>query len=67
MRIIQSLPEESFSVIVAIDVNLGEGVMGCGLLASFVYTHLQPWQEQLQSKSEQHVIKTPLDYSYTET
>lgn len=43
------LPQEALWVIVAVDVNLSQGVVGCGLLAAFMDTSLQPRQQQLQS------------------
>lgn len=43
------LPQEALWVVVAIDVNLSQGVVGRRLLTTFMNTSLQPRQQQLQS------------------
>lgn len=43
------LPQKAFGVVVAVDVDLGQGVVGGGLLAALVNASLQPGQQQLQS------------------
>lgn len=47
--VIGVLPQEAFRVVVAVDVDLGQGVVGGGLFAAFMNTSLQPGQQQLQS------------------
>ena len=43
------LPQEALGVVVAVDVDLGQSVVGGRLLAALVDTRLQPGQQQLQS------------------
>ena len=43
------LPQEALGVVVAVDVDLGQGVVGGRLLAALVDAGLQPGQKQLQS------------------
>lgn len=50
------LPQETLRVVVAVDVDLGQGVVGGRLLATFMDTSLQPRQQQLQS-GETHMVK----------
>ena len=45
-------PQEAFGVVVAVDVDLGQGIMGGGLLSAFMDTRLQPGQQELQSVRE---------------
>lgn len=51
--VVRVLPQESFWVVVAVDVDLGKGIVGSWLLTALVDTRLQPWQQQLQSAKEQ--------------
>lgn len=37
-------PQESLGVVIAVDVDLCQGIVGSGLLAALVYTRLQPRQ-----------------------
>lgn len=50
------LPKEALWVVVAVDVDLGQGVVGSRLLATFMNTSLQPGQQQLQS-GERHTVR----------
>lgn len=43
------LPQEAFGVVVAVDIDLGQGIVGGGLFAAFMNASLQPGQQQLQS------------------
>lgn len=43
------LPQEALGVVVAVYVNLSQGIVGSGLLAAFMNTSLQPREEKLQS------------------
>ncbi len=47
--IVRVFPQETFRVVVAVNVNLGQSIMGSGLLTAFMDARLQPWQQQLQS------------------
>lgn len=47
--IVRILPQETLRIVVAVDVDLGQSVMGGGLLTAFVDARLQPRQQQLQS------------------
>lgn len=47
--IVGVLPQEALGVVVAVDVDLGQGVVGCRLLTAFMNTSLQPRQQQLQA------------------
>ena len=51
-----SLPEESFRVVVAVDVDLGEGVVGGGLGAALVDAGLQPGQQELEAVAILHLL-----------
>lgn len=42
------LPQETLGVVVAVNVDLGQGIVGSRLLTTFVNTSLQPGQQQLQ-------------------
>lgn len=53
--IVRVLSQEALRVVVAVDVDLSQGVMGSRLLTALVDTSLQPWQEQLQSVSLLHL------------
>lgn len=43
------LSQEPLRVVVAVNVDLGQGVVGCRLLTTFMNTSLQPRQQQLQT------------------
>lgn len=47
--IVRVLSEEPLRVIVAVDVDLSQGIVGSGLFTSLMNTGLQPGQQQLQS------------------
>ena len=47
--VVRVLPQEALRVVVAVDVDLGQGVVGGRLLAALVDAGLQPGQKQLQS------------------
>lgn len=49
------LPQEALGVVVAVDVDLGQGIVGSRLLTTFMNTSLQPRQQQLQSEDRQMV------------
>lgn len=42
-------PQEAFRVVVAVNVDLGQSIMGGRLLTAFMDARLQPGQQQLQS------------------
>ncbi len=50
-------PQEAFWVVVAVDVDLGQGIVGSWLLTALMDTRLQPWQQQLQSAEDRHLNK----------
>lgn len=50
--IVWVFPQEAFWVVVAVNVDLGQSIMGSRLLTSFMDTRLQPGQQQLQSVRE---------------
>lgn len=50
------LPQEALRVVVAVYVDLGQGVVGGRLLATFMNTSLQPGKQQLQS-ADRHTVK----------
>lgn len=43
------LPQETLRVVVAVDIDLGQGIVGGRLLTAFVNASLQPGQQQLQT------------------
>lgn len=47
--IVRILPQETLRIVVAVDVDLGQSIMGGGLLTAFVDARLQPRQQQFQS------------------
>lgn len=47
--IVRVLPQEALGVVVAVDVDFGQSIMGCWLLTTFVNASLQPRQQQLQT------------------
>lgn len=49
------LPQEALGVVVAVDVDLGQGIVGSRFLTTFMNTSLQPRQQQLQSADRQMV------------
>lgn len=56
--IVWVLPQEAFWVVVAVDVDLGQGIVGSWLLTALVDTRLQPWQQQLQSAKERKILNS---------
>lgn len=42
------LLQEALRCVVAVDVDLGQGIVGSRLLTPFVDTRLQPWQQKFQ-------------------
>lgn len=50
--VVRVFPQEAFWMVVAVDVDLGQGIVGSWLLTALVDTRLQPWQQQLQSAEE---------------
>lgn len=44
------LPKEAFRIVVAINVDFGQGIMSSRLLTTFMNTSLQPGQQQFQSE-----------------
>ena len=49
------LSEEALWVVVAVNVDLGQSIVCCGLHTPFMDTGFQPWQQQLQSVTTQSV------------
>ena len=47
------LTKEPLWVVVGVDVDLGQGVVGSGLFHAFVDTGLQPGQQQLEPAGHQ--------------
>lgn len=47
--IIRILPQEALRVVVAVNIDLGQGIVGCRFLTAFMNTSLQPRQQQLQT------------------
>lgn len=45
-------PEEALGVVVAVNIDLGQSIMGGRLLTAFMDARLQPGQQQLQSVKE---------------
>ena len=43
------LAQETFGIVVAVDVDLGECIVGRRFNTSFVDSSLQPWQKKFQS------------------
>lgn len=52
--IIGVLSEEALRVVVAVDVDLSQGIMGSRFLTALVDTGLQPRKKQLQSAIDQN-------------
>lgn len=46
--IVRVFPQEAFRVVVAVNVDLGQSIVGCWLFTAFMDTRLEPGQEQLQ-------------------
>lgn len=53
--VVRVFPQEAFWVIIAVNVDLGQGIVGSWLLTALMDTRLQPWQQQLQSAEERNV------------
>lgn len=47
--VVRVLSEESLGIIVAVDVDLSQGIVGSRFFASLMNTGFQPRQQQLQS------------------
>lgn len=58
------LTQETLRVVVAVDVDLGQGIVGGRLLAAFVDARLQPWQQQLEPISGKRVAELGFQTSY---
>lgn len=41
--IVRVFPQEAFGVVIAVDVDLCQGIMGSRFFTTFVDTRLQPW------------------------
>lgn len=48
------LLQEPLRVVVGVDVNLRQGVVGGGLVGTFVHAGLQPRQQQFQSERREN-------------
>jgi hypothetical protein len=46
--IVHVLSKESLRVVIAVNIDLGEGIVSGWFIATFMDTSFQPWQEQLQ-------------------
>jgi len=57
------LPQEALGVVVAVDVDLGQGVVGGRLLAAIVDARFQPGQQELQSARTHTDTHTHTQYS----
>lgn len=49
------LTQEALRVVVTVDVDLGQGIVGSWLLTALMDTGLQPRQEQLQSGANKYI------------
>ena len=57
------LTQEALRVVVTVDVDLGQGIVGSGLLTALMDTGLQPGQEKLQPEENEGREKDePADY-----
>lgn len=59
--IVWVLAEESLRVVVAIDVDLSQGIVGSRFLTSLMNTGFQPRQQQLQSDKgkKAYLVRSP--------
>lgn len=59
-------PQEAFRVVVAVNVDLGQSIMGGRLLTAFMDARLEPGQQQLQSVRDKEGQDSICSYNFSD-